>query len=67
MESEEATCRGTAMLSGAATGMFSGLPEARDAMVRVKKAFEPDPGRASAYDEAYRRYCALNSSMKTAW
>ncbi len=64
MESEEATCRGAAMLAGRAIGLFRDLAAARDAMVRVKKTVAPDPRRAEAYAAAYRRYCALNARMK---
>ena len=67
MESEQATCRGTAMLAGAAAGMFPDLAAARNAMVRVKKTFDPNPGAALAYDKAYSRYCALNKCLKTEW
>ena len=46
---------------------FANLEEAREAMVRVKKTFTPNPRPAPAYDAAYHRYCALNQGLKSLW
>lgn len=55
----EAGIIGSILLTGVAAGAFSSLAEGSKALVRKLDTYEPDPARHRAYDEVYRRYCAL--------
>ena len=61
---EEAGTLGSAMLAGVATGHFGSLEEAREALVKVKKVFYPNPANMEAYTENYRKYKKLYKNVK---
>lgn len=56
---QEAVSLGSALLAGAATGVFSGVAEAAKAMVAMGDTFEPDPRLHAVYEEKYGKYREL--------
>lgn len=64
MECEEAGTLGTAILAGAATGVFSSIAEACAALVRVKRVFEPDAGHGDYYETRFEKYTRLYALLK---
>lgn len=63
MECEESACLGVAMLSCVANGIHQDLVEARDSMVRIRKAMTPNPEASSAYGKVYDRYLRLHQQV----
>ena len=53
---EECGTLGCAMLAGVGCGLFAGLEEAAERMVRSGRLFRPDPARAGRAAELLRRY-----------
>ena len=64
LEGQDAAVRGNAMLAGVAVGAFRDLAEARTAMVKADRRFEPDPARQTAYQEGYLRYVELFDALR---
>ncbi len=64
LECEEAGTLGTAILAGAATGVYNSVSEACGALVKVKRVYEPHPLRSSYYDERFEKYTELYSLVK---
>jgi xylulokinase len=62
LASEDTALLGDAMLAGVACGVFASVEEASRAMVIVKEKYLP-AGQSGLYEEAYRRYCDLDSSL----
>jgi xylulokinase len=61
----EATALGAVMLAGVASGTFRDLDEAVDRLTVLEtRAYEPDPDRRAAYDEAYDRYRQLYDAVE---
>jgi xylulokinase len=56
---QEAVSLGSALLAGAAAGVFSGVAEAVKAMVAMGDTFEPDPRLHAVYEEKYGKYREL--------
>jgi len=56
---QEAVSLGSAILAGAAVGVFSGVAEAAKAMVAMGDTFEPDPRLHAVYEEKYVKYREL--------
>ncbi len=50
----EATCLGAGILAAAGAGWYPDALAAAASMTRTGERFEPDPGRAAAYDRIYR-------------
>lgn len=65
MEGTELSAQGAAMGAGVASGAFSSLDEAIDAMVRVGREFRPDPERAAVYDRKYEAYLRALDALET--
>ena len=64
LEGSDAAVRGNAMLAGVATGVYAGLDEATQAMVKPIARFEPDAATHAAYDAAFRRYVELFDAVR---
>jgi xylulokinase len=60
---EDTALLGDAMLAGVATGHFSSLLEAADAMVALSERAEPTPAHREIYDHAYHRYVQIYSTL----
>ncbi len=66
-DSENAGCLGAAMLAGTAAGIFPGLEEAVESLVREDRRWKPDPGRAETYRRLQTRYRKLMQALKECW
>lgn len=64
MECEETTCMGAAMLAFVCAGVFPGLKEARERMVRERQTVHPDKSLADVYNPAYEKYKAVYAVNK---
>ena len=64
MDGEEATGLGTAMLSFVGNGTYRSLEEARANMVRVRREVAPDADAVKQYEEVFKRYLALDRTVK---
>jgi xylulokinase len=60
----EAGALGSAVLAGTGTGVFSSLEEGTAATVRTRDCFEPNPSKASLYEERYQKYLRLWSLLE---
>jgi xylulokinase len=56
MVCEEAGTLGSAIIAGAATGVFASIQEGADATVRFANVVEPAPARVADYDRNFARY-----------
>jgi len=65
LEFNEAGTLGVGILAGVAAGIYKSTEEACKLMVREKRRFEPDPQRASQYEENYQRYRKLYPAIKS--
>lgn len=61
---QEAGTIGCAMLAGVATGIYQSLEEARDALVKVKKTYFPNPSSVDIYKENFERYKKVYKNVK---
>jgi xylulokinase len=62
---DEATALGAAMIAGVGAGTFRDLDEAVERLTILEPVVhEPDPGTASAYDDAYGRYRRLFDAVE---
>jgi sugar (pentulose or hexulose) kinase len=59
----DAATLGACILAGIATGLYSNVMEAAEAMVGVARTYEPDPRTASLYDEVYETHRALYEAL----
>lgn len=66
-DSENAGCLGAAMLAGTAAGIFPGMEEAVESLVREDRRWKPDPGRAETYRRLQTRYRKLMQVLKECW
>lgn len=66
LEEGECTVLGAAILGAVGAGAFSTMTEAIDAMVRVKKTFEPDESKGELYDEAFGIFRQTYSALASA-
>jgi len=53
---EESTSLGCAILAGVGVGLFSGVPEAADRMVRISRRYEPTPRNRELYDRMFEAH-----------
>jgi xylulokinase len=60
----EAAAAGAAMLAALGIGGHASLEDARCAMVRVNRRFEPDPLRAELYSTLYESFCGLYPALR---
>ena len=62
--SQDTACLGAAILAGTAVGTFESVEAAVNAMVRVKKTYEPDAARHAVYEKQYRKFKLLFQSVQ---
>jgi xylulokinase len=60
---DEGPAFGVALLAGVGTGVWSSVPEACHAAIRVVKTLEPDPARAAVYNRGYPIYRSLYAKL----
>jgi xylulokinase len=60
---QEAVSLGSAILAGAATGVFAGPAEGARAMVSMERTFLPDAALARLYEEKYEKYRELYGTL----
>lgn len=61
--SQDTACLGAAILAGKAIGVFPSIEAAVDAMIKVKKTFEPNMERHAVYAKQYEKFKLLFSSL----
>jgi xylulokinase len=61
----EAACLGAAILSGAATGVYSSIAEGVYNTVRYEKEYIPVPGMVQKYEEKYHTYKKLYPALRS--
>jgi xylulokinase len=64
VNTEETAALGAALLAGLAAGTFPSLEKAVQSMVSVKAKFSPSEGNKKIYDERYKKYVKLYSSLE---
>lgn len=62
--SAEAGAAGSAMMAGIASGVFSGLEEASQVMVKEKETYYPRVDKYQAYEAHYQRYKKLYEAVR---
>jgi xylulokinase len=62
LTNEDTALLGDAILAGVACGVFTSVEEACKVMVIIKEKYLPSD-QAGLYEDAYRRYCDLDSSL----
>ena len=62
-EAQESTCLGAAVLAAVGAGIYSGLDQAVQAMVRMRREFAPQPELVSCYADTYQDYLQLNGML----
>lgn len=62
--SAEAGAAGSAMMAGIASGVFSGLEEASQVMVKEKETYYPRADKHQAYEAHYQRYKKLYDAVR---
>ena len=63
VDAPERSAVGAALLGGIAAGVYRGFSEASDAARPPLRSTEPDPERATRYDEVYARYLRLSALL----
>ncbi len=63
---EEFGAKGAALCGAVAVGAMTDMNAAVDAMVRVERRFDPDPNRATQFNETYTRFQRLSDALATA-
>lgn len=61
---DEGPAFGVALLAGVGTGVWSSVPEACSATIRVEERCQPDEDRTAVYNRYYPIYQALYASLK---
>jgi xylulokinase len=64
VNTEETAALGAALLAGLAAGTFLSLDKAVQSMVSVKERFSPSKVNQKIYDERYKKYVKLYSSLE---
>ena len=64
LEVTEAGTLGVAMLAGAAAGLYRSLDDAAARLVRVRRAFTPNPAVHAAYRERYALYQRMYGAVR---
>jgi xylulokinase len=60
---EEGAAYGAALLGHVAAGTYAGVGEATSVVRTLEDVVEPDPGRVSVYEDAYRVYRSLYGTL----
>ena len=60
----DAAALGAAMVAAVGAGAFSDWESATVSMVSVRRRFEPDAERASAYEDGYARFRRVDARMR---
>ncbi len=60
----EAACLGSAILAGAAVGVYQSVDEGVAHTVRPQTIFTPDPGRQADYQELYETYTQIYPALR---
>jgi xylulokinase len=55
-EQSDAATLGACILAGVGVGLYSGIAEAAEAMVKLADIFEPTTGNSARYDDSYAQY-----------
>ena len=63
MQSPDAVCLGSAILSSVAIGKFASFQQATQAMAKVVQRIDPDPALAAAYELQVEQYRCLYGSL----
>lgn len=63
-EENQAGVLGDCILAAVGAGAFASFQEAADAMVRIKKFYEPDMEQHRLYEKAYQQYLGLYQDLK---
>lgn len=61
--SQDVACLGAAILAGLAVGIFSGIQEACDSMIKIKKVYEPNQENHEIYRKQYQKYKQLFTDL----
>ena len=64
INASEGPAYGAALLAGVGTGVWSTVPEASAAVVRLKSTTKPDRRNRAAYDRRYGQFQSLYASLK---
>lgn len=59
----QATLAGAAVLAAVGVGAFASVAEGARRMVKVRRTYSPNPGRAARYEEVYRAFRATYVAM----
>jgi sugar (pentulose or hexulose) kinase len=60
----EAACLGAAVLAAAGVGLFDGLEQASEAMIRVGETFDPVAAHVSRYDKMFATWRLLYPTLR---
>ncbi len=60
---QDTACLGAAILAGCAAGVFESIETAADAMVKIKKSFEPNMVNHEKYKKQYEKFKILFKSL----
>lgn len=64
LEVSEATSLGTAILAGAAAGVYPSVESAVEQLVKTKEVFSPDPGKVRTYEERFATYKRIYPAIR---
>jgi len=64
IHTSEAVSLGVAMLAGSATGVYRGIEEAAEQLIKRRKTFYPRPDRAAHYQRQLSLYADLYSALR---
>jgi xylulokinase len=63
-EVSETGCLGAAMYAGVGAGVYKDCRDAARKVVKLGSVYEPNPEKAAAYEEAYKRYQSYYDAME---
>jgi xylulokinase len=64
LEVADAAVLGAAVMAGAGVGLFEGIAEGADAMVKLKDHYLPNAKANEVYEQQYKLYCRLYESLE---
>lgn len=64
VDTDEAACRGAALLAGVAAGIYSDLQEATSRGIAIRRSFLPDNEKRAVYDQGYAAHWRLYESTQ---
>jgi xylulokinase len=59
----QASLQGAAILAAQGIGAFCSFKEATANMVQLKKTYNPNPEKTTAYDKIYKNFCAIYQAL----